>query len=221
MIAKAVKKGYVKYSSDENDKRKRFLQFTEVGRKVLNAFEPIAFNQTKEALLTLTEDEITTVYRGIELYAKGLKNSRLRSKITIAKMTPQDNVAVAHLLTEMLEKQRLSGGIEHNKEWTNLFETYQKKGSFYCAMKLDSKIIGGAGISPLLSNESHVCELKRICIHSEMHNFGIEKMLLDYCLKEAKKLGYHQCYIDKTKETLLPIEFFHKQGFHLINLKFG
>ena len=77
LIAKAVKKGYVKCSSDESDKRKRFLQLTEIGKKTLNAFEPIAFNQTKEALLTLTAEEIEIVYQGVSLYARGLKNSRL------------------------------------------------------------------------------------------------------------------------------------------------
>jgi putative acetyltransferase len=77
LIAKAVKKGYVKCSLDEKDKRKRFLQLTEIGKQTLNAFEPIAFNQTKEALLTLTAEEIEIVYQGVSLYAKGLKNSRL------------------------------------------------------------------------------------------------------------------------------------------------
>lgn len=80
LIAKAVKKGYVEYLTDENDKRKRFLQFTETGRNIFHAFEYIAFNQTKNALLTLTTEEIEMVYRGIELYAKGLKNSRLQNK---------------------------------------------------------------------------------------------------------------------------------------------
>src|SRR3984885_12434718 len=46
LIAKAVKKGYISYTADERDKRKRYLHFTEKGKKVLNAFEPIAFNQT-------------------------------------------------------------------------------------------------------------------------------------------------------------------------------
>ncbi len=81
LIAKAVKKGYIEYSLDEHDRRKRFLQLTDTGKRVLNAFEPIAFSQTKEALLTLSSEEIETVYRGIELYAKGLKNSRLRKKV--------------------------------------------------------------------------------------------------------------------------------------------
>ena len=80
LIAKAVKKGYVECSSDEKDKRKRFLQFTEKGKKTLNTFEPIAFNQTKEALETLSADEIELVHQGVALYAKGLKNSRLQNK---------------------------------------------------------------------------------------------------------------------------------------------
>ncbi len=80
LIAKAMKKGYVKCSSDEKDKRKRFLHLTELGKKTLNAFEPIAFNQTKKALQTLSAEEIEIVYQGISLYAKGLKKSRLQNK---------------------------------------------------------------------------------------------------------------------------------------------
>lgn len=83
LIAKSVKKGYVHCSSDENDKRKRILQITEKGKKILHAFEPIAFNQTKDALLTLTPEEIEIVHRGISLYAKGLKNSRLLKKAAV------------------------------------------------------------------------------------------------------------------------------------------
>ncbi len=77
LISKAVKKNYIQCITDEKDKRKRFLKITEKGTHVLNAFEPIAFQQTKEALLTLTDAEVQTVYRGVALYAKGLKNSRL------------------------------------------------------------------------------------------------------------------------------------------------
>ena len=80
LISKAVKKGYVECVTDKKDKRKRFLQITEKGKQTLNAFEPIAFNQTKEALLTLSHDEIETVHKGIALYAKGLRSSRTQNK---------------------------------------------------------------------------------------------------------------------------------------------
>lgn len=205
LIAKAVKKGYIKYSTDENDKRKRFLQFTEIGRKVLNDFEPIAFNQTKEALLTLTEDEIKTVYRGIELYAKGLNTSRLRSKITLTKITAQDSISLAHLL-ESCEHKKLP-------EYDNLFEIYKKKQSSYIVMKMESKIIGGAGISPYLFNDPHICNLERICIQSDTPDLGFEKILIDFCVKKAKRLGYTQCYVNTTKEILFSNELFLKLGF--------
>lgn len=188
LIAKAVKKGYVKYSSDEKDKRKRILHLTDLGRKTLEAFEPIAFTQTKDALLTLTPEEIETVFQGVALYAKGLKNSRLRNKITIAPITRQDNAGLAHLYKEgMTSKEKI------DPEWANLFEAYQKKGFLYLVMKMDSNIIGGAGISP----SQNGCELKKMCFHPDMSEFGFDKILVDYCTKEAKKLGYKNCIINK------------------------
>jgi hypothetical protein len=51
---------------------------TEKGNQTLNAFEPIAFNQTKKALLTLTNEEVETVHKGVALYARGLKSSRVQ-----------------------------------------------------------------------------------------------------------------------------------------------
>lgn len=89
LISKAVKKGYVECVTDEKDKRKRFLQITEKGKQTFNAFEPIAFNQTKTALLILTHDEIETVHKGIALYAKGLKNSRTQNKTDAEQLIAQ------------------------------------------------------------------------------------------------------------------------------------
>lgn len=185
LISKAVKKGYVKCSSDDNDKRKRFLQLTDKGKKTLNAFEPIAFNQTKDALLTLTDEEIEIVYQGMALYAKGLKSSRMRNKVTISQMTEKDHAGLAQLITEC----------NKGTEWTDLFETYRQKGFSYFVMKLDSKIIGGAGISPCKSSKMPVCEIGRICIQPDMCDLELEKVLIDFCLKKAKKYGYDQCYI--------------------------
>src|ERR1700722_4620672 len=81
LVARAIKKGFITCATDQQDKRKRFLQFTELGKNTLSAFEPIAFNQTKNALLTLNSEEIELVHQGIALYAQGLRNSRLQ-KIT-------------------------------------------------------------------------------------------------------------------------------------------
>lgn len=90
LISKALKKGYIECITDKNDKRRRFLQMTENGKKTLQAFEPIAFNQTQQALMTLTHDEIETVYKGVALYAKGLKNSRTKEILNTEQLTTQN-----------------------------------------------------------------------------------------------------------------------------------
>lgn len=207
LIAKAVKKGYVKCSSDKNDKRKRILEFTGLGREVLNAFEPIAFKQTQEALQTLTAEEIATVYQGIALYAKGLKNSRLQSQITLTKLFLTDHADLACLLRECHKVA----------EWGDLYEIYQQRGFSYIIMKINSRIIGGAGLSPYQANPKN-CELTRLCIQPDKHSFGFEKILIDFCIQEAKKLGYEQCYVGSDKEAPFSPDFFLNLGFQF-NIK--
>lgn len=83
LIARALKKGYIECSSDEKDKRRRFVRLTQLGQETLNAFEPIAFTQTKEALLCLSAEEADLVHQGVALYAKGLKTSRLNRTTSV------------------------------------------------------------------------------------------------------------------------------------------
>ncbi|MFI5247273.1 MAG: hypothetical protein ACHQWV_01830, partial [Nitrospirales bacterium] len=44
------------------------LTFKKIPKQTLYEFEPIAFDQTKQALLTLTDEEIGIVYKGVALY---------------------------------------------------------------------------------------------------------------------------------------------------------
>lgn len=170
LITKAVKKGYVKSTSDQNDKRKRYLQLTEKGKEVLNEFEPIAFAQTRDALFTLTSEEREIVYRGIELYAKGLRNSRMKDKAIISRISREDNPAIAHLLMESRD----------------IYEVYGEKGWCYFVVTLGSKIVGGVGIAP--SVEVGCCEVRDVYLPQDAA--GLELALIDACIKEAQRLEY-------------------------------
>ena len=81
LVAKAMQKGFVAYSVDTNDKRRRCLEITQAGLKTLAAIEPIAQAQVKEALLTLTQEEIQIVQLGMKLFAKGLGNARMQKQV--------------------------------------------------------------------------------------------------------------------------------------------
>lgn len=144
LIAKAVKKGYIQCATEGKDKRKRFLRLTEKGKEVLHAFEPIAFKQTKEALLTLTDEEVNTVYQGIALYAKGLKNSRLHNQMA-SHSSPQhensnrpfDSTKKMEILTE-IEIQLMKLGFvlkpfdsAHEEALYHIFRDTVKTGSLF------------------------------------------------------------------------------------------
>ena len=104
LVAKAVKKGFITCSTDQKDKRKRFLQFTELGRNTLYAFERIAFHQTKNALQTLNFEEIDLVYKGVALYAQGLRNFRLQNTIPIPLPKNVDRIESLKELNDQLHQ---------------------------------------------------------------------------------------------------------------------
>lgn len=201
LIAKTVKKGYVTYSADTEDKRKRFLALTKKGSAILHAFEPIAFNQTKEALLTLTPEEVQIVYQGIALYAKGLKSSRLRRKICIDVITKKDNAGLAHLLSELYKNQKTTIP-------SNFLQTYQQNGFAYLVMKLEGKVIGGAGIS--MQANSH-CQLENIHILNSVESREFARFLIEECIKKAKSLGYKTCLVENQNQ--IPAHLFLELGF--------
>lgn len=202
LISRAVKKGYIECVTDENDKRRRFLQLTDKGTSVLHAFEPIAFAQTKDALRTLSHREMEIVYQGVALYAHGLKLSRLHKQMTIAPMTSRDRAGVAQLLAELGRKRA---------EMPKSLESYH----IYLVLKVSGKICGGAGICPIsASNTSGDCKLKDLYLVEEMRQLGLEKLLLDACVNEASGLGYSRCSLDTASEPLFSIELLLEHGFN-------
>jgi DNA-binding MarR family transcriptional regulator/L-amino acid N-acyltransferase YncA len=135
LISKAVKKGYVKCITDKKDKRKRFLQITEKGTQTLNAFEPIAFNQTRNALLTLTDKEIETVHKGIALYAKGLKGARMQDKAANClildhgfEFEKQDNKKIESFfeISNRLSQMGYTLDLFHQKDEEALYEIFRE-----------------------------------------------------------------------------------------------
>jgi DNA-binding MarR family transcriptional regulator/L-amino acid N-acyltransferase YncA len=132
LISNAVKKGYVECVTDKKDKRRRFLVMTEKGQQTLDAFEPIAFKQTKEALLTLTQEEIDTVHKGVALYAKGLKNSRVKSAVDaghrIISETDRDHTKIESLseISSRLDQLGYTLDLFDTKDEKQLYQIFQE-----------------------------------------------------------------------------------------------
>lgn len=246
LIAKAVKKGYVKCSLDEKDKRKRFIHLTELGKKTLNAFEPIAFNQTKEALLTLTPEETELVYQGVALYAKGLKNSRLQNKISATsegntenKVIHMENLLKIHeqlgqlgftlkpfsqedenYLYEIF-REVIDSGSQFPYECNSIQEFYRQfldpKAHVYVCHSSTKEVIGGFYIRSNFSGRSSHIANAAYMIKDTHRGQGIGTLLINASLEIAKGLGFQAMQFNMVlSQNVIATKLYQKLGFNVI-----
>ncbi len=239
LISKAVKKGYVKCITDKSDKRKRFLQLTEKGKQVLNAFEPIAFNQTKEALLTLTSKEIETVYQGVALYARGLRHARLKSSPMHdrGKKIESLDVIREHLnqlgyVLELFKKQDeedlyqifrevVDSGSQFPYACNSMREFHKQflspQGKVYVCRSHNGDVIGGFFIRPNFSGGSNDIANAAYMIQGAYRGRGIGSLLVKASLHLAKDSGFKAMQFNLVlSRNTLAIKLYEKLGFNII-----
>lgn len=240
LISKAVKKGYVACITDKKDKRKRFLQITEVGKQTLQAFEPIAFNQTKQALLTLTPKEIETVYKGIALYAKGLRNSRTKVKsdrVGIVDVRTESLSAIFSCLNQMGYALRLFNSTDEN-ELYEIFRSVVDSGSqfpygcssieefrrqflnsqskVYVCHSLKGEVIGGFYLRPNFTGRSSHIANAAYMVHSAYRGKGVGSLLIKASLYLAKELGFRSMQFNMVlSQNPLAVKLYQRLGFDI------
>lgn len=221
LIAGAVRKGYIKCIVDEKDKRKRFLKMTEKGEQTLNAFEPIAFNQTKDALLTLTDQEIEIVHQGIALYAKSLRNSRLENiadteRMSSCKVENDTKIESLFDIKERLKQLGFTLDLYNKKDERELYEIFQEvvetgsqfpyecsskeefhhrfftpQGNVYVCRTLEGEVIGGFYLRANYSGRSAHIANAAYMIRSTHRGQGIGSLMIKASLHLAKERGLH------------------------------
>lgn len=230
LISKAVKKGYIKYSSDKNDKRKRFLEFTSKGQEILNQFEPIAFNQTKDALETLTKDEIETVYRGIALYAQGLKNSRMQKQImeSLIKINKEQEFKLDFFKSEDenqlydIFKSVVDSGFQFPYKCNSLKEFHRQfinaESQVYVCHSSSGEVIGGFYIRENFPGQSNQIANAAYMVRERFRGRGIGTHLVKASLTIAKELGFTAMQFNRVlKENISAIKLYQKLGFNIIH----
>lgn len=238
LIFKAAKKGYITCKTDKKDKRKRFLQMTEKGKQTLNAFEPIAFNQTKDALLTLTHEEMDAVHRGIALYAKGLRSSRTKEKLE----NINHKIESLSEIDDRLHQMGYSLRLFEQKDEEKLYEIYREvvdsgsqfpyesnsmeefhrhfftpNGQVYVCHTLDGEVVGGFYLRANYSGRSSHIANAAYMISSPYRGKGIGSLLIKASLHYAKNLGFQAMQFNMVlSQNKLAVKLYEKLGFKVV-----
>lgn len=246
LISNAVKKGYIKCVTDEKDKRKRFLEMTEKGKQTLNAFEPIAFNQTKEALLTLTNEEVEIVHKGVALYAKGLKSSRVQNTVDAEHSAScGSNPSKIESLPEISSRLSQLGftlDLFGEKDEEGLYEIFQEvvdsgsqfpyecssieefhrqfftpQGQVYVCHSLRGEVVGGFYLKANYSGRSNHIANAAYMIRNTYRGKGVGSFLIKASLHLAKDLGLHAMQFNMVlSQNKLAVKLYERLGFNVV-----
>lgn len=136
----------------------------------------------------------------------------------IRKLTDDDNAKLAIIIRNALaEFKAVKPGTVYFDETTdNLSELFKTKRSGYFVIDIDGEVAGGGGFYPTVELPENVCELVKMYIAKKHRGKGWGNILLQKCIDEAKKQGYHKMYLESMPELVNAIALYNKNGFNHI-----
>ena len=147
----------------------------------------------------------------------------LMDKIEIRNIRPDDNIIMAKIIRDTLTefKANKPGTVFYDDTTDHLFEVFQANRSAYFVAFLDNKLVGGCGIYPTKDLPENTCELVKLYLIPAIREKGIGKLLLEYCIAEAKKRGFKNMYLETMPELTSAIPLYEKFGFTYLKSSMG
>jgi len=139
-------------------------------------------------------------------------------------MRASDNSQVAKIIRTVMPEFGCVGegySIE-DPEVDAMFEAYNSdKACFYVVVNEQDEAIGCGGIAPLDGGDGTVCELKKMYFLQEARGHGLGGKMIDLLVKEAKDLGFQQCYLETVTRMESANALYQKRGFKLLDGQMG
>jgi len=136
----------------------------------------------------------------------------------IRKIQKEDNQAVAQLIRSVFDELNIPKvGTAYEDPYLDLmFEEYNKPKSVYYVVENEGKIVGGAGIAPLMNEAEIFCELQKMYFLPETRGLGIGSQMIEMCLQSARDFGFEKCYLETMPFMLAAQKLYKKSGFENI-----
>ena len=145
------------------------------------------------------------------------------STLKIREIQPEDNQQVAEVVRTVLVEMGVPkvGTAYEDKALDDMFATYQHPRMNYFVVEEDGKIIGGAGIAPLIGLEEKICELQKMYFLPEARGKGLGAQMMDTCLKFGEAQGFEQCYIETLPYMERARKLYARSGFKSLEKPLG
>jgi putative acetyltransferase len=120
------------------------------------------------------------------------------STTAIRPIRPNDNPAMARIIRQVMTEYGAVGeGYSiQDPEVDSMYEGYAASDHAFFVIEAEGKVVGGAGIAPLLGGGDSVCELRKMYLLPEGRGRGWGRQLLEQCLTAARERGFRTCYLE-------------------------
>jgi len=143
--------------------------------------------------------------------------------ITIRKIEPSDNVALAELIRIVFREFKIDkpGTVYTDPTTDHLYELFQTPRSVYWVAEENGMLLGGCGIYPTDNLPNGCAELVKLYLSRAARRKGIGKELMQKSITSATEFGHKQLYLESFPELAKAVSMYEKAGFRNIDAPLG
>lgn len=215
IVSTLVKDGLVEVK-EGFDKRERFLNITEKGKKKVDYIDEYSNSKIKRAFHFLASEERAQLIDSIGKYANALEKGRqIRDQIKILRLSTSRTLRKQIIaMVEQIQIQEFHLPItpEINASILKAEEEYyyHRTCNFWYAVDSKGTIIGCIGLKKI--NEKQA-EIKKFFVIAEYRGLGIAQQLMHHLVKASLKHGFDELFLGTVDALDAAQRFYIKNGF--------
>lgn len=205
------------------DSRCLVVQLTSAGKKLLAKLDNQQNQLFQEILAQLTPDQIQHIEQALMQYNQAIHKAKQQSGCIIRVASATDDAAIAQVIRDVSAEYGLTadkGYSVADPTLDCLSQIYSQAGAQYWVVEAEGRVVGGAGIAPLVNNAG-ICELQKMYFMPEIRGKGLAKRLALLALDFARQAGYQSCYLETTAILKEALKLYEHLGFCYLNAPLG
>lgn len=215
LVKGLVRRGLVRVTVDEADRRRRWLELTDAGLEGASRVHHHARKQVQSALQHVAEPEEAMLVAGLHRYGSALRHARLSATATVRAIRKADNPRVAHIIRTVMSAYGAVGeGYSINDpEVDDMHGAYRPPAARFWVIERGGELLGCGGFGPLSGGGNGVCELRKMYFLPQLRGLGLGTRLLRRCIEQARKAGYREMYLETLASMHEARHLYRKHGF--------
>ena len=137
---------------------------------------------------------------------------------TIRPIHSDDDAAMAAIIRSVMPEFGAigSGFAISDPEVDWMQRAYAQPRHAYFVLERDGRVLGGAGIAPLIGGDVDICELRKMYFLPEARGIGAGAAMMTRCLAAAREAGFRQCYLETLNGMDAAMRLYERSGFQRI-----